>query len=490
MSADDWVLSDSGSSTSSSSSSCSRHFDEHDESLQLDGRGRKTGELHPQSRSLRDRLLRGTGFFEELFESKAPTPPEKQSSKPVGDKMSVFQRFQHLGNSVYNSVVDLLQAFDPDSACDGESEGDAFLRLFLHGERPVAPRKVESASLGMSDRTFKRRIQEAAALGHVVARLHYGSLASLLLTEIERGSIQLIAVIRTTCYDETPLPMRSCRAHQEKPRLNVDRPDVKLPSDWAQIVEENRLACFMKDRGRMKIVQTSVHLSCIFEVQDTKEMRCWNMPLPCPLAVVDRATAASLAANVLEQLTVPAVEDLCKKAPFLQDISVRDNASANMGCDELLYALGGQSLFLRVPCGAHGISNAQGYAFSAMQSAMTGIIASSLAMRPGGSTQTLRACIALVLRRSVHVHVGVQAPPPDDCRALHRKAVFDLCLRNDGAGIRRRANLELLLNGDLQSEEVHLYLASDSMEVDVQAWSEAVAEMLLPVAIPVFPRSR
>ena len=488
---EDWVLSGASVSAASTSSSTSSSSNDAVEPVSQLRRGRKTGELHPDSRRLRDRLLRECGVWNELFDDnhgrKQPALQQKAQDVPVSQILPAFSRLQRFGNSVYNSVVDMVQASECNPCSEAAGEAEVFLRHFFDQQRAVAPRKVESGLLGMSDRTLKRRIQEAAAVGHVISKLHCASLASLLLTEMERGTIKLHGVITTTSFDETPLPMRSCRS-QEHARLNVDRQDVTIPSNWAEIVESNQLMSLMKDQGTMKIVQSNVLITCVFEEEETQQMRCWNMPLPCPLAVVDRATASTMAANLLEQLTIPALEHLRAKAEFWQDISVRDSAPANLGCDEILYAVGGDALRLRVPCGAHGTSNAQGYAFQAMQTDISGMIACALAMRPGGSTQTLRASIAVVLERSVHVHVA-QPPPPDDCRALYRKALFDLCLRSDGAGLRRRSNLEMLLNGDLQSEEVHVYMASETVELDARAWSEAVAELLLPAAIPVFPRS-
>ena len=192
--------------------------------------------------------------------------------------------------------------------------------------------------------------------------------------------------------------------------------------------------------------------------------------------------------NLAEHLALPCLDQVMAKAEVAQDLSIRDNGPANVAADDIMYAVGGETLRLRAPCAAHGVSNAQAFAFCAVSPCISGIIACSLAQRPGGAVAVLRSCIEEVLFRSLHVHRDSEPPDQLDARVQYRTAVFDLCLGHDLQALRRRANLELLLHSDFQSPEVHVYLGGAGVGFDARAWARSVATLLLPRAIELFPR--
>eukprot|EP00971_Amphidinium_carterae_P281305 5585191-Amphidinium_carterae.2 len=243
----------------------------------------------------------------------------------------------------------------------------------------------------------------------------------------------------------------------------------------------------------------------LLEVKATGKYLCWTFPLPCPLAVLDRATGPALSANLQEQLTVPELAALRSLSPIVVDVHMRDTAQANLACDEILHSFAGvpkdpddndnefnlrndigDAFCLRVACGAHGISNALGHALAVVPGCVRGIISCSLAMRPGGSPQLLRACLAEVLFRSAVFHVA-EAPVAPDVRPLYRRAVMDLCFPASPKNVIRKANLDVLLNGDWTNPRVDVYVTTSAC-INKRKWANCVADLLLPAAIPVFPR--
>ena len=186
-----------------------------------------------------------------------------------------------------------------------------------------------------------------------------------------------------------------------------------------------------------------------------------------------------------EHTNIPVLPEVRAASAFVQDVCIRDSAPANIASDEIGYALGGDALRLCTGCTAHGISNSLAYAFTSVKEFISGMVSCSLAQKPGGAVPLLRLSLAEILFRHVQVRRGMLEK--HDARLAYRDAVLDLCLKRDAAGIARRGNLELLLNGDLQSSTIHLHVQGD-IEVNVRQWADAVAALLLPATIPVFPR--
>ena len=314
--------------------------------------------------------------------------------------------------------------------------------------------------------------------------MYLASFATRLLSEVSRGTTKLVAMISFITHDETPLPMRAPASDATK-RVNVDTMDYMRPSSHSAAVEEAGLR-MVREKGTMKLVQSMAGITILHENVETAKLRASYFPLPAPLGLVDRATGPALHRHLEEHLTVPCLEALQTRADVVLNVSVRDSASANKSVDEMAYAAGGDAFSLCVPCAAHGVANSQGFAFGASKACVSGVIACSLLQRAGGAVTTLRSCIAEVLFRNVEVIRDCPLSENDE-RMRYRSALFDLCIGRDSPSLARRANLELLLNGDLQSPKVQLHVRG-RVQVDLRRWAECTAALLLPSGIPVFPR--
>ena len=441
------------------------------------------GVIDPKARAVRDRILLNTGFLDDTVVAGV----NKSSMSPLVAKDSAQRPnafLRAVGNDLYNNVVRILQKpLPPQRAC----ATNLFVKhLFSKKARMCATRRVESALVSLTPDTFKRRVIQAAALCHITSRLFIAGLVSALLNACSLGQIHVHAVLRCVTFDETPLPMRASMTTSK--RMNPDAMHSELPVD-CQDVLANESFKTVREKGTMKIVQTHVCLAFVFQELSTRTWRYWRCPLACPLAVVDKATGPALAETLQEHLLLPGLEHVMAQADVVQDLSVADRAPANLAAEEIAYAANGDALRLKADCSAHGVSNAQGYSFCAVSATISGIISASLLQRAGGAVQLLRSCIEEVLHNSLVLRGGCHPPPAHDSRVLYRNSVFDLCLGQDLLSQRRRANLELLLNGNLQSHEIHMHIADPNLVLDKRLWAKTVASLLLPRAIDLFPRT-
>ena len=388
-----------------------------------------------------------------------------------------------VGNDLFNRVVVAVQSVP---ACKSEDAGvTRVLSAFLGKPRTLRGRVAEAAWLDMDRRTLKRKVIVTASAAYVSSRMHAASIFSRLLLFLAQRKIEVISVVSTMSWDETPLPMKASSLESQK-RLCVDRLDFTLPADVAGWLSQNELLD-KRDRGTMKIVQCHVQVTVTFLDIASQAARCWVIELPCPLSIVDRATGAALQSVLQEQTTLPLLPQIRAAAAVTHDLCVRDSAPANAVADELGYGRAGGALRLCVGCCAHGVSNAQGYAFWAVKDCISGIISLSLSQKTGGAVPLLRAAVAEILFRRVRIRKARKVIESNDAQMSYRNAVFDMCIKKDPAGIARRANLEQLLNGDLQREDIDLWVHNDA-GIDLRAWARHVAELLLPRTVSVFPR--
>jgi hypothetical protein len=179
-----------------------------------------------------------------------------------------------------------------------------------------------------------------------------------------------------------------------------------------------------------------------------------NIPVTCPLQVVDRGTAECLRANIYQQLDIPLLKSVQSLFPNQFGCTTADRAAPNDKCEATLGADLSQAR-LRLPCAAHIASTAQGRAFAPVDGIISGAIACSLAQQPTKSPQKLRREIAMVLYESCTVCSG--PPPSDDApERVHLAAVLDLCLSTSEHGLQRRLVLWQCLTGDTTCEQAFM----------------------------------
>ena len=449
--------------------------------------GRSLGQNGPQFRAKRERLLQAAGIEVPLplAEFQSQTQPESTAgvqAHPV-DPMHFLRP---LGTAAHRRLREAILA--PPRFQDGDDEWEDIDRTLGHllRNRTAATTVAEAKLVGMARRTYARRVQEIAAIAHFGSRLFVSSLLSKLLLEVHSGKWQINACVCQASYDETPLPMRGWPPLEK--RLGVDTDELGDDDSAAALAFE-----VLKERGTMKLVQTQFTLSIVAQEvgESIERQKLLTFSVPYPLEVVDRATGRTLRANLQEQTFLHYLPEIRSVAAMVQDVTTTDGAPANAACDESAYADGDEAFRFRVLCATHGLSNAQGYVFSTsgMPECLTGVISMSLVQRAGGALQMLRKAVATVLQRSVHVHVGCLPPQQGDARQRYKQTVLDLFLPATNAKfLERRSALDLMLQGDLQSDVVDVYVESEAARPDVAAWSRLLASLLLPSRIEVFPR--
>ena len=479
-----WTVSDdSTSSGTDTSSDTQSHIDDVAMQVSQHGGGRSQGQYDPHTRALRDRLLQDAGI---VFEVPLPVfePPSQVGSAETDVKHhdGCLALLRPLGVKVHR----LLREAILDKTRSSEEDVTAVRRLLNHlfQRRQVGTMVVEARLVQLPRQTFTRRLMQAAAVAHFGSRLFASSLLSRLLLLVQAGQWRIRVVLTAMGYDETPLPMRSVPAHVG-PRGCPDRDDIL---EEGESVADMVLPC-QKERGTMKLLQSEVSLSIVAQQTDTGAQKLIFVPLPCPLAIVDRATGRTLLANQSEQCYLHLLSEIKSHSDYVGDIAMTDNAGANMACEEAAYAQGKDAFRMRSLCAAHRLSSAQGHVFAAVPQCISGIISASLAQRPGGAALVLRKSIASVIARSLRIHIG-RLPPADwDPRQQYKRAVLDQFLPADtAASLQRRSALDLMLAGDLQSDAIDLYVSSEEMVPDTAVWCDTLAELLLPSAIPVFAR--
>eukprot|EP00971_Amphidinium_carterae_P352517 6492632-Amphidinium_carterae.2 len=267
----EWVLSDgeeSSTSSTSSSSSSSGVPAVPAEPIVL-RRGRQTGVIGPELRAVRDAILERAGVAMPAASDAAlavALPVMPRAVHVVGEvSIQNVSFLRPVGNTLYNEVVSMLQ-----DDCAGDDEAvEAFLSHFLQTQRAIAPRKVEAELLGMDPRTMKRRILEAASICHISAKLFMASLISRVLLLVSSGDVDLVCVVCSVQYDETPLPMRASPVYDAKTaRVCVDAATVLLPDNLAATIEANQFLV-LKEQGTTKVVQVLVHVTMLLEVKAT-----------------------------------------------------------------------------------------------------------------------------------------------------------------------------------------------------------------------------
>ena len=153
------------------------------------------------------------------------------------------------------------------------------------------------------------------------------------------------------------------------------------------------------------------------------------------------------------------------------------------------------------PCVVHKASSCQTWVLQTVSEDISAVVACALFMSGGGSTAAFRKHLLAVMKeRFLLIHTD----PPGGHIMQHRMQVYDVflggpvssaeskrCSRQRRAG--QRAVLDLFLAGDLQdTSRVAFYSRGRALTYENAEWllERYVVPALVPVALPVFPRSR
>ena len=364
-------------------------------------------------------------------------------------------------------------------------------RLFGHFFSTTAPPTLPLAAVAdkvqLPRATYTRRLCQSAAAVHFGTGAWIASLFSYLRMLSARGAVILSTCMQLTELDETPLYHRAAFQQEEPPPpIEGDPAGQQLEHVRAQ-QQSGADAETVKVAQTCKIVQGRCHWLALLYVCATKRWQFWVIPLTAPLHVVDRPTGETLKGTVDQWWEVPMLEEA--QADFKQtfDIYTADKAETN---NRAIY---GRKICtslppLREPCSAHITSTSQSRSCKGVDEQISGIISTSLSMKPGNALQKFRRQLFLVVYYSV---VIVDAPaPPDDSPGRQRfAALLDAVIPSDSVkALKRRHELWLLFTSNTCEERIVFH--NPGLLVGRWAWATRVAHALLPKKVPVFQRHR
>lgn len=367
----------------------------------------------------------------------------------------------------------------------GDTSG-AFIDHFMSGEthRYVGSNVIEASMVSFPRTHLPEEVQALASFVHFACRGWAASLFSHLLTEISSQEVAPISAIWTFMSDETSLPLTAQIWTSQ--RMSPDE------ASW-QHVPGRRRAEKVEQDAAVKIIQSEFSVCLLFRVVKTQRLVAWHIPFPCPLQCADHASAETLLAAWREVVATPLWEDV--RQAFLGGIALLtlDRASSNIKAARAWKAIappGPGHLQLRLPCEAHICHTVCGRTYAPVDSTISGVIAFTLALKPGGALTLFKRELQSVLLASVRL---VTAPAPDDNHpwSLRRDALLNLTLPLDSlVGLSRKAALRRLLTSDIRQEHIEWYNPAGATAGEISRWASEVAENLMPCAPATFSRTR
>lgn len=233
---------------------------------------------------------------------------------------------------------------------------------------------------------------------------------------------------------------------------------------------------------RCKIFQVDGSLGILLKAVESGRLLFFQVPLVSPLLVADRSTAEGIGAVLTAVTDNPFWPTFKEAFPHHIDVVSCDAYSANLKYEQSTTdAHAGRPRLISL-CAVHALSTIQGRVYGTQPNMISGLIATSLAMKTAGATRIFRLALQRILKASVKVH---QQPPPgpDDPRRVYRDAV--LAVVHPTAS--QRLVLEACFNGDWASESIDWFSPEGG---DVEHWAAQAAQALLPHALPTFQRHR
>ena len=400
--------------------------------------------------------------------------------RPVGDELSV-----ELGRLAVRSGPSHLEY---EVACKTRScgrraediaEGHRYASICLGQDSPicmsVGPTNL-ARFLRTPRRTLIRNTQFHAAACWVASRTLALSLASRHRFLHETGKHHIVALFTHFSYDETPPPLRC----EDGPR-RLTRKSARQAA------------------GTAKVLQADLQIRIVAQNAGTSTYHSVIIDCPCPLGVIERGTASCLKQAGVNLSHIPQFEALRSLDPgpgqpelLSADFVCADRAGANSCAEDSRYSdAAPKSLRSRQPCFAHTTSTSQSRGFNSIADDITGLIAMSLLQKPAKGTDGLRICLRDTLLDSCLGVRDVAPPLPGESDRVHLAAVLDLCLPAPTEGARRKARLMVLLSADITLEEFYLRVPGfPGNGFTVMEWAAEASELMLPAAIPEFPRHR
>lgn len=270
----------------------------------------------------------------------------------------------------------------------------------------------------------------------------------------------LVHYIDCASYDETPLPTKLGRDPQAQgtmgraldtaSRLAVVK--AAAGSTLCTLNESNKELRVSSTQAPQKVVQSS--LSGALVVRLNGKLLSFVFDTPCPLAVVSHCTTAVIAHL---QLLLSQASRAARAFRHRTRAAVTDAHAANVAaepqiCNER------QANGIHILCDIHKTAAVHEKTLAMVDSTVTGLIQTALALRTGGAMVTFRTCLREEIASRLVLRHGF---PPKEA-VEYKKKVLRVFVSHGTGVIVRRLLLILCPNGDWRSERIEYYIQESS----------------------------
>lgn len=359
---------------------------------------------------------------------------------------------------------------------------DILQQLCGPSPRSSLPLLAEAKLLKCCPAEMKEHLILAASSLYMGTRLFAGSFLSQVRHHIASGRLLPVCCVVNGAYDETPMKLTG--NVDPSPRSSPDQVAFTCSATSRQPPKSDKVTSVSK------IFQSSFQLVLIMRVSATGRFVVFKHPLLCPLQVGDAGTGEVIRSIMEEQTWVPLLHSAREDFPLNVDIRTIDQNRANIRAEDS-YSADPRTIRSRIACEVHIVSVVQRGMYQPIHSHISGMIATSLAMRPLGAFAKFREALAHVLECSVEFIDG-EAPSGSHPVVLNRERLLMLLLPKP-TDIERRNSLRRNLNGDWSSSAIEVYTSSANRSADFsnqRAWSQRVASSLMRYPPPIFNRGR
>jgi hypothetical protein len=422
------------------------------------------------------------------------------------DQIGLFMR--DMGGAMHRFVS---AAFHRSDLVEDSDVQDQLLMCLGPLPRVSMSQTAEAQFLGQPRRSAANVAERLASTVHFGTRAFAGGVCSHIAYLIAGSSptLQPIAVITTSAYDETPLPF-SVEDMFSLAREFPDTAEKLVPlttgaarasylqaSGLDQIVDNAAAAvndataagkCKLAKK-MVKVLQSDQALIFVCKVIATGHFLSIRVGLTAPLQYADSCTGEVLARFWKEQMHVPGLDELRKLFPLNIDQVNTDKGSSNIRCERSAQNQSRpMTQRLSFPCDVHNMSTAQGSAYTPVSDTVSQVLSLALAQRQGQSTGVFRGELVAVVEARARVF---QANPPDARHPdmLYRDRIFDVFLPSTTlSNDMRKTKLKALMQGNMLDKSIAVYTKDEHF--NVHKWAEAVGWLLFPHAIVKFSRGR
>ena len=376
---------------------------------------------------------------------------------------------------------------DTDKAAVSSSGGDSgvhedsdptvmnVLDRSISSDGHVRTLSAQAADLGIARKTLTRHKHAIASCLVQATGISWACFLQRIAELIQNRVLKGVCLIRKRVYDETPFRMRVSVA-----------------------AEEGATGKNETTHSLAKTLQTRYSLGLLLQHVASKSLFFVHGLMAVPLQILQRTKAENLfeAQKQVERL-IPGIDEMSKHFTRTIQLATTDRYSANTVAEQALRGLNPSHLAFHLSCDVHRLSTCQTWQLGVVASHISALISASLIMREAGALTHMQQCIFKVIQDRLVVEYG---QPPGGQMQEHRAAVINLFLggdlskKEDSLALKRarqRAILKYYLNGDWESETIHVYSSSHVNRAQLlQAMRKFVVPALLPSAISLFPRNR